>query len=403
MLKKTTLLAAVSVLATATPAIAGPIGPIEVGEDFTLDIIAAVRVRYEMVEQDNAVANADAVTIRGRVGATVSGNGFQFLAEAEGTAALVDDFNDTLPRNGVEPFSVVPDPESIELNRLQISYTKDGVGATVGRQRVIMGNARFVGNVGWRQNEQTFDAARFTLAKGPFSFDGVWSNSQRTIFGSKSPNQSFDGEFFFLNAGLDLDVVKATAFSYIINYDTRFAFSSQTFGLVADASIPLGGTSISLSGTYATQSDAGANPTQYNADYIALSAGTTLAGFNVTAGYEELGSDGGVAAFQTPMATVHAFQGWADVFLVTPAGGVRDYYGTIKRAVTIPGFTTLNAAVAYHEFDSDFGGINYGSEWDASIGFRVGPVGMLVKYADYNASGFSVDTKKLWLQAEYSF
>ena len=114
-------------------------------------------------------------------------------------------------------------------------------------------------------------------------------------------------------------------------------------------------------------------------------------------------SDGGVAAFQTPLATFHAFNGWADLFLTTPANGLRDYYAGIGKALALPFLPGLKADVTYHEFDSDFGGFAYGSEWDALLGLRLGPVGLLAKYADYDAAGFGTDTRKVWLQAEVGF
>ena len=131
--------------------------------------------------------------------------------------------------------------------------------------------------------------------------------------------------------------------------------------------------------------------------------GTTLAGFTVSAAFEQLGSDGGRAAFQTPLATLHAFQGWADLFLTTPVNGVRDYYATVRRQFAVPALGNVTAQVAYHEFDSAFGGLSYGSEWDASLGFRLGTVNLMAKYANYDSSGFAVDTEKLWLQAEWGF
>jgi hypothetical protein len=400
---KTCLLAASCIAATATPAFAAPGDPIALSDDFSLDILANARLRYETVDQDNVLQNADAVTLRGRVGVELAAKGFKLLAEGEGTAALVDDYNDTIPGNGLEPYSVVADPESLELNRLQLSYTDTGFTGTFGRQRINMGNQRFVGAVGWRQNEQTFDAVRAQLGTGPFSGDAVWAISQRTIFGSKSPNQSFDGDFFFLNLRGDFDVVDVTAYSYTIDYDTRVAFSSQTFGLTASTELPLGTTKLNLSASYATQSDAGGNLVDYKAEYFDASASTSLAGFTFGLKYEELGSDDGVAAFQTPMATLHAFQGWADIFLTTPAAGVRDYSATLRKQFSLPSIGNLTAAVTYHSFDSDFGGIDYGSEWDASLGFKLGPVNLLAKYANYNAKAFAVDTQKFWLQAEYSF
>ncbi len=116
----------------------------------------------------------------------------------------MDDYNDTLGFNGLEPFPVVADPENIELNRAQISYLVDGTGVTVGRQRINLGNQRFVGSVGWRQNEQTFDAVRGQLKAGVVSFDATYAISQRTIFGTDSPNSRFEGDFVLANAVLDL-------------------------------------------------------------------------------------------------------------------------------------------------------------------------------------------------------
>lgn len=381
-----------------------PGAPVEIGEGLSLDPILAARLRYETVDQDNFPDSAEALTLRGRAGAELKASGFSLLAEAEGTLALADDYNDTLPGNGVEPFPTVADPESLELNRLQIAYMKDGTGLTVGRQRIVLDNARFVGNVGWRQNEQTYDAVRGQAKLGPIALDATYAISQRTVFGADSPNAHYDGDFILLNGGVKLPVVEAKAFAYLLDYDTRLAFSSQTYGALATAiiDVPLAGKLNALV-SYATQSDYGANPVSYRADYYNLQAGLTLFGFTATAGYEALGSDGGVAAFQTPLATLHAFNGWADLFLTTPANGLRDHYVGIGRSIGVPFLPGLKADVTYHEFDSDFGDIDYGSEWDASLGFKLGPVALLAKYAAYDAAGFSVDTEKFWLQGEFNF
>ncbi len=401
MRSKFCLLVAVSSLAWAAPALAAPGDPITVAEGVTLDPILAARLRYESVDAANFPNSADALTIRARAGAELKFSGFSILAEGEGTLALADDYNDTLPDNGVEPFPVVADPENFELNRLQVSYMKNGTGVTIGRQRVVLDNARFVGNVGWRQNEQTFDAVRGQAKLGVVILDATYSISQRTVFGVDSPNEHFDGDFVFLQGGVDLPVVDAKAFAYLLDYDTRLAFSSQTYGTLATAviDIPTVG-KLNLLASFATQSDYGANPVSYDAEYINAQAGLTVLGFGLTAGYEELGSDGGVAAFQTPLATLHAFNGWADLFLTTPANGLRDYYGGISKTFGLPFLPGIKADLVYHQFDSDFGGIDYGSEWDASLGFKLGPVSLMAKYANYDASGFAVDTEKVWLQAE---
>ena len=389
----------------ATPATAQDILPaLPLGGGVTLDPIVAARLRYETVDQANMPDRAHALTLRVRAGAELKADGLFLLAEGEATLALADDYNDTLPGNGVEPFPTVADPETLEINRLQIGYMRDGTGTTLGRQRILLDNQRFVGNSGWRQNEQTYDALRGQAKFGPVVLDASYAISQRTVFGVDSPNEHFNGDFVLLNGGVDLPVVDAKAFAYLLDYDTRPAFSSQTYGVLATAGIDIPALGkLNALASYAAQSDYGANLVAYDADYISLQAGVSAFGLSLAAGYEELGSDRGTAAFQTPLGSLHAFNGWADMFLTTPATGLRDYYATIGTGFGIPFLPGFKADVTYHEFDADFGGLDYGSEWDLSLGFKLGPVGLLAKYANYDASGFAVDTEKFWLQAEVAF
>ena len=404
MRSKFCLLVAVSGLAWGTPALAATGDPVPIGEGVTLDPIFAARLRYEMVEQDNIAASADAVTARVRAGLELKASGFFVLGEVESTLGLVNDYNDTIPKDGVEPFPIVGDPQNLELNRLQVGYMKNGTGVTLGRQRIILDNARFVGNVGWRQNEQTYDAVRGQAKLGQFTLDATYAIDQRTVFGVDSPNEHFEGDFAFVNGGIDTKLVDGKVFAYLLDYDTRLAFSSQSYGFLVtgELAVPAVGKLTGLL-SYAAQDDMGGNPVDYSADYLNAQLGLGFSGFTVTAGYEELGSDDGIAAFQTPLATLHAFNGWADLFLTTPATGLRDYYAGVSKTLAVAFLPGLKVDVIYHEFDSDFGGIEYGSEWDASVGFRLGPVNLMAKYANYDRSAFAVDTEKFWLQAEIGF
>lgn len=390
-------------IAVAHPAYAKPGDPVVVSDDLTIDPMFDGRLRYESVDQDNALRNADAVTMRLRAGAEFKMHSLSLLVEGEGTLAIVDDYNDT-NGNGTA-YSVVADPDNIELNRFQLQYKEGGSAVTIGRQRIILDNARFVGNVGWRQNEQTFDAIRGETKVGPVSLDAAYAFGQKTIFGiDAGPRQNFQGDFYLLGAGVTAGPVNLKAFAYLLDYDDVLANSTQTYGARATAAFPLGPSAkLNLAASYARQMDFETSPLDYSADYIAAEAGVTFAGFGIKGGYELLGSDNG-SAFRTPMATLHAFNGWADVFLNTPAAGLEDIYVgasyDFKDLKVLPG---LKAAVTYHEFDSDVGSISYGSEWDASLGFKLGPVGVLVKYANYDASAFAVDTEKLWLDLAFSF
>jgi len=388
----------------ANPACAKEGDPVEIADGVTIDPIFNALLRYETVSQDNIPADANAVTLGMRGGFEAKKDGFSFLVEAEGNLAIVDDYNDTIPGNGIEPFPVVADPDNVDLNRLQIGYQSGGFGITVGRQRINLDDQRFAGSVAWRQSEQTFDAVRGTAKLGPVALDATYAIEQRTIFGTESPNERFEGDFILLNGSVDLKPLKITAFSYILDYETRLAFSSQTYGVRASGAVSLGeNVKLNLLASYARQSDVGSNPVDYSADYLAGEAGLSISGFSLKAGYEELGSDGGFAAFQTPLATLHKFNGFADLFLVTPAAGLQDVYvgAGYKLAGLVPG--GVNLGVTYHQFDAAEGGADYGSEVDAVVGFKLGPVAMLAKYANYNADGFGVDKEVFWLQAGYSF
>ncbi len=400
--------------AIAALLLAGPTGTALAQEShgpdrITVTPIVDARLRFETVDQP--VLSADALTLRVRGGVEARLGDFSLLAEAEATIAPVDDYN-------AFPFAVpgsdqsrpahalIADPQNAEINRLQLHYRFRDGAVTVGRQRINLDDQRWVGSVGWRQNVQTFDAVRGEARLGPISADLTYAISQRTIFGEDAgPRTEVDGDFVFAGLSARQGVVQGKLFAYLIDFDESFALanSSQTYGGFVTAAVPIGGDArLNLRASYARQSDYGRNPFDFAADYWALEAGTSLAGFTLAAGFEQLGSDNG-RAVQTPMATLHRFNGWADMFLTTPPNGLNDYYVSVGRTFEgvrlLPG---LNANLAFHQFDSAVGGIDYGREWDASVGFRAGPFGVLLKFADYDAQGFGVDTRKVWLQLEWS-
>jgi hypothetical protein len=403
-------------IAFAQPAFAAPGDPVKVSDTLTIDPIIEGRLRFEGVDQP--LTDADALTVRLRAGAELKHkSGLSFLAEGEATLAVIDNYN-AFPFNIADSqrrlaYSVVADPMNVELNRLQLQYKSKAVTVTVGRQRINLDDQRFVGAVGWRQNEQTFDAARVEAKLGPVGFDATYAISQRTIWGvDAGPRTAFEGNFVFLGAGAKLGPVQIKAFSYLLDFElaeqggplAAINADTQTYGARATASLPLAKTTkLNLTASYARQFDWQANPVNYAADYIAAEAGLAHGNFGLAAGYEKLGSDGG-RAFQTPMATLHKFNGWADLFLTTPAAGLEDWYGGVSakfpKVKALPG---LNAAVTYHRFESDLGALHYGNEWDASLGFKLGRVNLLAKYADYDAAGSGVDTRKLWLQLEFAY
>ncbi|CAN5233499.1 alginate export family protein [soil metagenome] len=392
--------------------------------DIKFKPIIDARLRYETVDQNGpapltTARDANSVTLRARVGSEITKGRISVLGEVEGTLAIDNDYN-AFPfavTSGQRrtAYPVVPDPENIDLNRFQIQYKSKAVTATLGRQRINLDDQRFVGSVGWRQNEQTFDAARIEAKIGPVMLDGTYAISQRSIFGiDADAREAYGGDFVFLGAAVKHKFLTVKGFAYLLDYDEAFFFtnSSRTFGGRATGSLPITKKiKWSFTGSYARQSDMGRNPARYSADYVLLESVVDIKRWKLTAGYELLGSDAKANfAFQTPMATLHKFNGWADKFLTTPTTGLQDYYAGIGYAVPKVGKTgPLVASFTFHRFDSDRNSIHYGDEYNAQVTLKLNKrLTALVKYADYQRKGIAsfagdADTKKGWVQLDFAF
>ncbi|GAA4742383.1 hypothetical protein GCM10023264_04410 [Sphingomonas daechungensis] len=199
-------------------------------ETFALRPLIDLRVRYEHVEQDGLPDDARAFTMRIRPGVSLSAGPWSVLAEAEATAALVDDYNSGT--NGRLDHPVVVDPQNVELIRVQMRYA-DGKGhtATLGRQVLELADQRFVGSSNFRQNQQTFDAARIQLGKanGPFA-DLTYAWSDRTVNGTHGQGarqQAVSGDNVFALAGYQSVPVTLTVLPIS---STRTSLPFRAFG-----------------------------------------------------------------------------------------------------------------------------------------------------------------------------
>jgi hypothetical protein len=196
---------------------------------------------------------------------------------------------------------------------------------------------------------------------------------------------------------------RLSAFGYGLEIDGAADVSSDTLGVKLAGARPLGPITATYAVSYARQKDGGANPLDFDADYRLVEAGVRVKKVSVAAGRETLGPGGG-AAFSTPLATLHAFQGWADKFLATPVAGVDDDYLRVGYPLGQKGpLNGLTAVATYHDFDADAGGAAYGDEIDLSLVAQLGRMTFTVKYASYAAEGFLSDTDKAWLSMDYAF
>lgn len=389
------------------PATAGDLAGLVSGGKASLQL----RYRLENVDQDDVGRDATANTLRLRLNlASGSVNGFSGVVELDRLQALgAESYNST--RNGRTVYPVVADPEGTDLNQAYLQF-KGLADTTVrlGRQRITLDNQRFIGAVGWRQNEQTYDAFSIENKGLPdTTITYAYVDTVRRVFGpdAGSPTEKFEGNTHLLNlkyTGLPIGAL--TAYGYFLDLDNVPTNSTRTLGLRLDGNRKLAETvTATWRAEYARQADSGNNPASIDADYWLFEAGLKGAWIGAAVGIESLAGERGTfaanwnPAFQAPLATLHGFQGWADKFLTTPSAGIEDRYVSVSGA---------HAGVAWqavwHDFSAEATSADYGAELDLSVSFKIAKrYEVLAKFADYTADGLFTDTRKAWLQVTATF
>lgn len=352
-------------------------------------VLGDFRLRYEQNDTDNNLKTANALTLRSRLGfETAPVAGLSVLVEGSNTSALLDDY---APET--TGYNAVPDPTDTVLNRIQLAYSQDALSAVVGRQRIILDNARMVGNVGWRQEEQTYDALKLGYKKDTLTLQYAYINQVHTpAFANVDANNHLLNVAY---SGLGLGTV--TGYAYLLE-DKEAAATAQdkhdTFGARLVGKQKLGDLDALYSAEVAAQ-----QTNDYSTLYLAAEGGVVLSGVTVALGVESLGSDDKKYAFQTPLATKHAFNGWADKFLITPADGLNDAYLKVAGKAA-----AVNLAAFYHDYSAAKGSTDHGSEinllasYDFAKYYSVG-----AKYASYSKGDAGADTNKAWAWIEAKF
>lgn len=360
-----------------------------------------MRYRFEDVIQANKTHTARANTLRTRLGyMTGALYGVSLYGQVEDVHVLgSESFNDTINKRTQYP--TIADPRDTKINQAFIQYQSPfDTLARVGRQRITFDDQRWIGDVGFRQNEQTFDAVE--LANTSFkdlTLDYVFVNKVHRIFTDRSVAGLFPMKSHLFRAEYKgLGFATLTGYSYLLDFtrSTDRSLSTATTGARLAGSYAIDPDwKLLYAAEYARQVSYADNPKSFGLDYYLIEPGVAYGVAEARLGYEVLGSDG-TNAVQTPLATGHLFQGWADLFLTTPAGGIDDLYISAKAPVH-----GVKLAAIWHNFDADKGGAHYGQEFDAIASYRLpGPYlshfTLDLIYANYQADGFAVDTQKYW-------
>lgn len=407
-MKSTTLL-----LLAATPAFAGtPITPSALedkADPAWITPVFDIRARYEMADIDGFDVS-HGFTTREHIGfKTTAWNGLSLFAQGEFTQAIVDDYSagpgKIVNTGGVDPFvrnnSFSFDPETNELNQLYIQYAAFDTVVRIGRQQIVYDNAAFIGDVIWRQNMQTYDAVSITNK----SIDGLTLNYAyvdrvNRIFGSSASG-------IFKDATCDLHLFNGSytgikgltlgGYVYLMDFDERAAmkWNNSTYGLSAKGKLA----GIDLYGEVAFQDQAG-DLNNKNAMYFHVNATRTFGKQSLTIGVEQLD-----AGFQTPLSTVHAFNGFADATDVRRVdgshGGLTDTYIT---HVT-PIFWGIKWANSLHFFGDSTIGANLGFAADSVLTKKFNDhVTSIIKVGYFDSSDKQyVSTTRASFEVNYTF
>ena len=364
-----------------------------------------LRARVEHVDNE-LPANPDdatASTLRTRLGFTTAAwNALTANVEFEHIAAASDRaYNTTL--NGVPRRAVIPDPTGSELNQFWLRYAgMPGTTVQLGRNRISLDNARWLGNSGWRQNEQTYDGVVLTnkSLKNVEATCAFLTNANIPLYGN------------VLNVGwAATPALKATGYLYQFGFkqNTAARYDTRTIGLRTAGTLPLNADyKLGYTAEYARQEGFDQAPEFVKGNYLLGELAVIHKLATAKLGYEVLGSNDGLYGVQTPLATLHAHNGWADLFLNTPRAGLQDAYLTLSGSLAK---AALTASAHRYEADADSASLGHEFNLQASLPLAK-QLSLLAKYARYQAGELVVptaasttarvsDTEKIWLQLEY--
>jgi hypothetical protein len=366
-------------------------------------LIFEVRARYEYVDQKRTATltkSGEAATARLHLGwETADWHGLKGLAEFEDVRQIGPEHfavnvpgATTPPLNGADKakYPLINDPDVTELNRLQLTWTpSSALQATVGRQRILIDDQRFVGNVGWRQDEQTFDGVRLDAAYGRFKLTYAYISHVNRILGELKDWKS-DSHLVNLTWS-PAEQLRLEGFVYALDFSNSAANSSITKGVKASGKTWVGLYQLAYNATYARQSDYRDNTPSYDLDYWGGDVSGTFDIWTAKVSYESLEGNG-ARGFTTPLATTHGFQGWADAW-VQPLGGNKGFVDGLKDLnLTLNAkprwkstyLYNIDVLVRWHHFDDQRTGAYLGREWDAQVQAAINPrLTAAIKYADF--------------------
>jgi hypothetical protein len=121
-------------------------------------VSAEILLGYEYSDlSGNNTKAAHGVITRTRLNyQTANYEGFDAMVQAQYVGPINDHYS--YQGGGNPEYDPISDPEAFRLHQAYLAYTGYDSHARIGSQEILLDNQRFIGNVGWRFNAQSFNA-----------------------------------------------------------------------------------------------------------------------------------------------------------------------------------------------------------------------------------------------------
>jgi len=401
-----------------------------------IKLTGEIRPRYEYANvKQNKRDKANAYTARTKLNINANLLGIEGLTTNIGIISVNNFGSDKYDSkaNGQTQYDIIKDPQYAMISNADINYQVDKTILHAGRGQVNLDNQRFIGTVGWRQLERSYDSV-FVANNSVknLSLLAAWVYGVQGVGAAPT----VDANSILLHAAYTvMPELKITAYDYMLSANGRIigipnigGVGFDTYGVAFTGKIAPSGIKLNYRAEYAVQKDAtmkmqetATNAGNFKADasYYNLDLGANINGILAGVNYEFLSGEnasGTETAFNPKLGTNHKFNGWADEFYVahTPSGGLKD--ANIRLGYKAKGFGKLLGV--YHDFKADTAmpaasgtTDDLGSEFDIVYVNAIPGVKNLkglVKFASYSKGQsteftYNKDKTVAWAQLDYKF
>jgi len=262
------------------------------------------------------------------------------------------------------------------------SFGMEDLKLKAGRQEIVFDDARLVGNIGWIQNAQSFDALRLSYKGTGFDLDvvgaQVLADDTHPVLKPYTTAHDQDSYFTAVHSSFKVGGGVVNPFVYTVSNPTRLKPGTDSDGNPNTVSIDslqtvgvfvkqtFGDTKLTFHG--GSQSGNVSPTISHSAYFAALAVAQKIVGSQVSLHYDVYSGDKDKTdnqsnAFNALYPTNHAYFGFIDNFLFTPNAGVTD---TQLRYGTKIG-EKAKVGVHLHKFGTSPGSIDPGQDAGSEV------------------------------------